>query len=76
MKGSNNPEIRRLVGAEGDLGSMIGLDAEWASRAIAAVGNYSEVYERNIGPNTPLGLARGVNALWTKGGILYSPPFR
>ena len=76
MSSSNNPEIRRLVGAEGDLGAMIGLDAEWASRAIAAVGNYSEVYERNIGPNTALGLARGVNALWTKGGILYSPPFR
>ncbi len=76
MNSSNNPEIRRLVGAEGDLGAMIGLDAEWAMRAISAVGNYSEVYERNIGPNTPLGLARGVNALWTKGGILYSPPFR
>jgi len=76
MKDSNNPEIRRLVGAEGDLGAMIGLDAEWAMRAISAVGNYSEVYEKHIGPNTPLGLARGVNALWTDGGILYSPPFR
>ena len=76
MKNSNNPEIRRLLGTEGDLGAMIGLDNEWAARAIAAVGNYAEVYDRNIGPNTPLGLARGVNALWTKGGILYSPPFR
>lgn len=76
MTSSNNPEIRRLVGAEGDLGAMIGLDAEWAKRAIAAVGNYSESYERHVGPNTPLQLARGVNALWTDGGILYSPPFR
>ena len=76
MKSSNNPEIRRLLGTEGDLGAMIGLDNEWAYRAIKAGGNYSEVYERNIGPNTALGLARGVNALWTKGGILYSPPFR
>ncbi|WP_425405657.1 amino acid ABC transporter substrate-binding protein [Hwanghaeella sp.] len=76
MKNSNNPEIRRLLGTEGDLGAMIGLDNEWAARAIAAVGNYGESYDRNIGPNTPLGLARGVNALWTKGGILYSPPFR
>ncbi len=76
MKGSNNPEIRRLMGVEGDLGTMIGLDNEWAARAIAAVGNYGESYDRNIGPNTALGLARGVNALWTKGGILYSPPFR
>lgn len=76
MKGSNNPEIRRLLGSEGDLGAMIGLDAEWAARALSAVGNYSEVYEKHIGPNTPLGLARGVNALWTKGGILYSAPFR
>jgi len=76
MKNSNNPEIRRLLGTEGDLGAMIGLDNEWAARAIAAVGNYAESYDRNIGPNTPLGLARGVNALWNKGGILYSPPFR
>jgi len=76
MKNSNNPEIRRLLGTEGDLGGMIGLDNEWAARAIAAVGNYGESYDRNIGPNTPLGLARGVNALWNKGGILYSPPFR
>ena len=76
MKNSNNPEIRRLLGTEGSLGAMFGLDDEFAYRAIKATGNYSEIYERNIGPNTALGLARGVNALWTKGGILYSPPFR
>ncbi len=76
MKNSNNPEIRRLLGTEGDLGGMIGLDNEWAYRAIATGGNYSEIYERNVGPNTPLALDRGVNALWTQGGILYTPPFR
>lgn len=76
MKTAKNPEIRRLLGSEGDLGSMIGLGKDWAYNAIKAVGNYSESYERNIGPNTPIALARGVNALWTKGGILYSPPFR
>jgi general L-amino acid transport system substrate-binding protein len=76
MLTTKNPEIRRLLGTEGDLGGMFGLKKDWAYNAIKAVGNYSEVYERHIGANTPLGLARGVNALWTKGGILYSPPFR
>lgn len=76
MKGSNNPEIRRLLGAEGGLGAMIGLSEDWAYNALKAVGNYSEIYEKHVGPNTALGLARGVNALWTDGGILYSPPFR
>jgi general L-amino acid transport system substrate-binding protein len=76
MKTSNNPEIKRLLGTEGNLGGMIGLSKDWAYNAIKAGGNYAEVYERNIGPNTPIALARGVNALWSKGGILYSPPFR
>jgi len=71
-----NPEINRLLGTEGDLGKMIGLDNEWAKRAIASVGNYGEVFEKNIGEKTPIGLARGLNAQWTQGGILYSPPFR
>ena len=52
------------------------LDAEWAKRIIAQVGNYGEIFERNIGVNTPLGIERGVNALWTNGGLQYSPPFR
>jgi general L-amino acid transport system substrate-binding protein len=73
---SGNPEVNRLLGREGDLGGMMGLDAEWAKRAIAVGGNYGEVFERNIGENTPIGLARGLNAQWTDGGILYSPPFR
>ncbi len=73
---SNNPEVKRLLGSEGDLGAMLGLDAEWAKRAIMSQGNYGEVFNANIGPDTAIGLGRGLNALWTKGGILYSPPFR
>ena len=72
----NNPSINRIAGTEGDFGSMIGLDKQWAVRAISAVGNYGEIFERNIGVNTPLGLARGLNAQWTDGGILYAPPVR
>ena len=71
-----NPSINRIAGTEGDFGAMIGLDKDWAVRAISAVGNYGEIFERNIGVNTPLGLARGLNAQWTNGGILYSPPVR
>ena len=74
--GTNNPEINRLLGTEGDLGAMIGLDADWAQRAIAAGGNYGEIFAANIGEATPIGLARGLNAQWTQGGLLYSPPFR
>ena len=74
--GTNNPEINRLLGTEGDLGAMIGLDAQWAIRAITAGGNYGELFERNLGESTPLGLARGLNAQWTQGGLQYSPPFR
>ena len=72
----NNPEINRLLGTEGNLGEMLGLDSDWAVRAISAVGNYGEVFEQHIGENTPIGLARGLNAQWTDGGLLYSPPFR
>jgi len=71
-----NPSINRIAGTEGDFGAMIGLDKDWAVRAISAVGNYGEIFERNIGVNTPLGLARGLNAQWTEGGILYAPPVR
>ena len=76
MKTSNNPEIKRLLGEEGDFGSMLGLSRDWAYKVIKGVGNYGEIYDRHIGPKTAIGLARGVNQLWTKGGILYSPPFR
>ena len=75
-KSGSNPSINRIAGTEGDFGAMIGLDKDWAVRAISAVGNYGEIFERNIGVNTPLGLARGLNAQWTEGGILYAPPIR
>ena len=73
---SKNPEIRRLLGSEGDAGKSLGLDAEWALRAIKAAGNYGEMFERNLGSGSPLKIARNVNALWSKGGILYAPPVR
>jgi len=73
---TTNPEINRLLGTEGTLGAMIGLDATWAQRAIAAGGNYGEIFAANIGEATPIGLARGLNAQWTQGGLMYSPPFR
>jgi general L-amino acid transport system substrate-binding protein len=74
--GTNNPEINRILGTEGELGAMLGLDKDWAMRIIKSVGNYAEVFEKNIGESTPIGLARGLNAQWTNGGLLYSPPFR
>ena len=71
-----NPEVNRLLGTEGELGGMIGLENDWAKNAIAAGGNYGEIFEKNIGENTPIGLARGLNAQWTNGGLIYAPPFR
>jgi general L-amino acid transport system substrate-binding protein len=73
---TTDPEVKRLLGLEGDMGAMLGLDAEWAKRAIAASGNYGEIFAANIGESTPIGLARGLNALWTQGGLQYAPPFR
>ncbi|NDR56953.1 amino acid ABC transporter substrate-binding protein [Aliiruegeria sabulilitoris] len=72
----NNPEINRLLGTEGTLGEMLGLPADWAVKAISVAGNYGEIFEKNIGETTPIGLARGLNAQWTSGGLLYAPPFR
>ncbi len=74
--GSNNPEINRFMGTEGTLGEMLGLEATWAAQAISAGGNYGEIFEATIGESTPIGLARGLNAQWTQGGLMYSPPFR
>jgi len=73
---TNDPEVKRLLGLEGDMCKNIGLDKECFYRAIKQVGNYGEVFERNVGVKTPLKIERGLNALWTKGGIQYSPPFR
>ncbi len=74
--GTNNPEINRILGTEGTLGDMLGLDKGWAMAAISAGGNYGEIFAKNIGEETPIGLARGLNAQWTNGGLIYSPPFR
>ncbi|MDQ2067479.1 amino acid ABC transporter substrate-binding protein [Xinfangfangia sp. CPCC 101601] len=73
---STDPEVRRLLGIEGDLGAMAGLDNNAFKNAIAASGNYGEIFEANIGTATPIGLARGLNALWTQGGLQYAAPFR
>ncbi|WP_347267387.1 amino acid ABC transporter substrate-binding protein [Paracoccus sp. (in: a-proteobacteria)] len=75
-KSSQNPEVQRLLGSSDDLGKMIGLDAEWARRAIKANGNYGEIFAATIGEQTPIGLARGLNAQWTQGGLMYAMPFR
>ena len=73
---SDKPDIKRLVGAEGDYGERMGLTRDWAARVIRLVGNYGEVYERNVGVGSALGIPRGINQLWSKGGILYAPPIR
>jgi general L-amino acid transport system substrate-binding protein len=73
---SANPDIRRLVGNDGEFGQQLGLDKDWAVRAVRAVGNYGEIYERNIGSQSRLSIPRGLNALWTQGGIQYAPPVR
>jgi len=73
---TKNPEINRMLGTEGDLGGMLGLDKKWATRAISAGGNYGEIFERYLGVKTAVGLARGLNAEWYNGGLIYSPPFR
>jgi general L-amino acid transport system substrate-binding protein len=76
MRSSGNPAIRRLLGVEGDLGRKLGLDNDWAVRLISAVGNYGEIFDRNVGRGSPLNIARGVNRLWNQGGIQYAPPAR
>ena len=76
VKGSKNPEVKRMLGTEGSMGKMLGLDASWAVRAIASEGNYAEIFEKYVGSKTPLGLSRGLNALYKDGGILYAPPIR
>ncbi len=76
MRGSKNPAIRRLLGLDGTFGANMGVGKSWAFHIIRQVGNYGEVFERNVGKNTPLGIARGVNALWKNGGLQYAPPIR
>ena len=76
MKKSTNPEVLRLLGVEGKQGEQLGVSADWAYNIVTQVGNYGEVYERHVGIKTPLMLERGLNQLWSKGGLLYAPPFR
>ncbi len=76
MKSSNNPGIRRLLGLEGIKGKSLGLADDWAYQIVKQVGNYSESFERNVGMGSPLKIKRGLNALWSNGGIQYAPPLR
>jgi general L-amino acid transport system substrate-binding protein len=76
MAASDDPEIGRLLGTSPGNGPALGLDEEWARHVIAEVGNYGEVFERNLGMSTPLAMERGLNALWTRGGLLFAPPLR
>lgn len=76
MAKSENPVIQRMLGTSGDTGSYLGLDKEWLVRAIKAVGNYGEIYDRHFGPATALNIPRGVNNLWVKGGLQYAMPIR
>ena len=76
MAKSQTPAIQRLLGATGDLGSRLGLDNKWMDTVLKAGGNYGEIYERNVGKASPLKLERGLNGLWTKGGLMYAIPFK
>ena len=76
MKKSEDPEIQRMLGTSGDMGQKLGLSADFGYQIVKDVGNYGEMYNRNVGPGTPLDLERGLNALWTDGGIMYAPPIR
>jgi general L-amino acid transport system substrate-binding protein len=73
---SDAPDVRRLLGVDGQFGQSLGLTNDWAYRIIKAVGNYGEVFERNVGRGSPLKIQRGLNALWTKGGLQYGLPVR
>jgi general L-amino acid transport system substrate-binding protein len=76
MSKSPTPAIQRLLGASGDLGSRLGLDNKWILQAVKAGGNYAEIFERNVGKASPLKLDRGLNATWSKGGLMYAIPFK
>ena len=76
MAKSQTPAIQRLLGASGDLGSRLGLDNKWLATAIKAAGNYGQIFELNVGDKSPLKLDRGLNGLWSKGGLMYALPFK
>jgi general L-amino acid transport system substrate-binding protein len=75
-KASDKPDVRRLVGNEGSFGEDMGLSKDWAADMLKAVGNYGDIYDRNLGADSPLGIPRGLNQLWSLGGIQYAPPIR
>jgi general L-amino acid transport system substrate-binding protein len=76
MRNSANANVRRLLGVEGEFGRALGLSEDWAYNVIKQVGNYGQVFDRNLGSRSPLGIARGLNALWVDGGLQYAPPVR
>jgi general L-amino acid transport system substrate-binding protein len=76
MLQSTNPEIRRVLGVEGNFGEALGVSRDWVVRIVRHVGNYGEMFDRHLGAGSRLGIARGLNALWTKGGLQYAPPIR
>ena len=76
MMSSKDPKVQRFLGVIPGNGKALGLDEKWAYNIIKQVGNYGEIFERNVGPKTPVGLPRGLNALWTNGGLMYAPPFK
>ena len=76
MLKSKDPKIQRFLGVTEGNGKALGLDEKWAYNIVKQVGNYGEIFERNVGKDTPLQLERGLNALWTNGGLMYSPPFK
>ena len=73
---SDNPNVKRLLGKEGDIGKNLDLSADWALQIVTQVGNYEDIFARNLGPKTPLKIARGLNALWNQGGLQYPMPIR
>ena len=76
MMKSTDPKVQRFLGVSAGNGKALGLDEKWAYNIVKKVGNYGEVFERNVGVNTPLAIERGLNALWTNGGLMYTPPFK
>jgi len=76
MLKTDNPDVRRLLGVEGQMGENLGLKKDFAYNIIKQVGNYGEAFEATVGEGSPLKIKRGYNALWTKGGLQYAPPFR
>jgi general L-amino acid transport system substrate-binding protein len=76
MLASANPDIKRLLGKEGDFGKQLGLENDWIVRLVKSVGNYGEMFERTLGKDSALKIDRGVNKLWNKGGLQYAPPVR